>query len=159
MRTFVRALLGFLGGLVVSYVIAVSVGFSIMSASNTFDRDGGMSMAIMFAIGPLAGIIGGIIAAIAAPVWLRRRDTASAAAGEVRKRWPPQRRAAVAAITWRVAVFFMARFVQWLFLDGQSFSSYASALIVAFTPHVLALTAAVIAALVVLRGAQRQTSS
>ena len=48
--------------------------FGYMTANETFDRDGGMSMAIMFAIGPLCAIIGGIAAAIAIPVWLKRRD-------------------------------------------------------------------------------------
>jgi hypothetical protein len=65
----------------------------------------------------------------------------------------------VAAIAWGAGAFFVMRFLQWLFFEGVSFSTYASALAVAFAPHVAALAAAAIAAAIVLRGAQPEPAS
>ena len=158
MRTFLRAALSFLAGLVVTYVVAVAAMLSFMSVRNVFDRDGGMTMAVMFAIGPLCAIIGGIAAAIVIPIWLGRRDLARAAAGiPPKKRWPTKRRAAVAAILSGVSTYFLASVLLPLFA-GTSFDSYAAALAVSLTPLVLGAGAAALAALLVLRGARPQTA-
>ena len=157
MRTFLRVFLAFIAGFVATYVVTVTAVFGLMPGQ--FHGDGGAAIGAIFMIGPLAGLIGGTIAAIAIPIWLGRRETARAATGEPRKRWPPKRRAAVAAIAWGAGAFFVTRFLQWLFFEGVSFSTYASALAVAFAPHVTALAAAAIAATIVLRGAQREATS
>lgn len=59
-----RAFLGFLGGFILAwllalgfYIVAVEIGFM-------YDRDGGKAMAFAFVIGPFFGVIGGILLAM-----------------------------------------------------------------------------------------------
>ena len=115
--------MSFLGGSIVAYVAVVAVMFWSMSAK-AHGGDGGMAMAIMFAIGPLGGIVGGTVAAIAIPIWLNRRDRDRAEAGTRPKRWPPKVRAAIAAAAWGAAAYLLMLLAFWLFVAGTSFKSY-----------------------------------
>lgn len=158
MRTFLRVAISFLIGLAVAYVAVTGIMFWSMS-DKAFRGDGSMAMAIMFAIGPLGGIVGGIVAAIAIPVWLGRRDQARAHAGiPPAKRWPPKVRAAIAAVAWGAAAYLVMLLAFWLFVSGASFMSYWAALAVGLSPLTLGLAAAALAAFIVLRGAARETS-
>jgi hypothetical protein len=156
MRTFLRVVVSFIAGLVATYVVAVAVGLGYMTAFDVLDRDGGLSMAIMFGIGPLAAIVGGIAAAIIVPVRLSRRDTARAE-GRLppqQNRWPPTVRAAVAAACWGVATYLAMRLLFWLFIAGMSFRSYWVALAVGLSPLALGFFAAALATYLVLRNAR-----
>jgi hypothetical protein len=156
MRTFLRVVVSFVAGLIAIYVVAVAIGLGYMTAFDVFDRDGGLSMAVMFGIGPLAAIVGGIAAAIIVPVWLGRRDLARAESRtpQPQKRWPPNVRAAVAAVCWGVATYLAMRLLFWLFIAGMSFRSYWVALAVGLSPLLLGLFAAALAACLVLRNAR-----
>ncbi len=74
MRTFLRVILAFLAGTIVTYVVVVAGSFWYIDANHILDRDGGMSMGIVFLIGPATGLIGGLVCAITVPIWLGRRD-------------------------------------------------------------------------------------
>jgi hypothetical protein len=155
MRTFLRVVVSFVAGLVAIYVVAVAIGLGYLAVFNVLDRDGGMSMAVMFGIGPLAAFVGGIAAAIIIPVRLNRRDVARAEGMlPQQKRWPPNVHAAVAAVCWGGAVYLAMRLVFWLFVAGMSFTSYWVALAVGLSPLLLGLIAAVLAAGLVLRNAR-----
>src|SRR5262245_7467963 len=150
---FLKIALAFLAGLVVTYAATVAAMFAYMSANNVFDRDGGMSMAIMFAIGPLAGLIGGIVAAAVAVIRLRR--PAAPSPPKVH-RWPPKTRAVIAAVVALVAGYAVAAVPLWLFVYGKmSFRTYEAALMVSLLPYAVGAIAAAFAALRVLRSARR----
>jgi len=151
MRTVVRVVLAFLFGFVAAYVIAVTAAFTYAHLNNIVDRDGGMSMGIVFMIGPLAGAIGGILTAIFIPMRLARRDLA-------RGESPPAgggARTAIVAIVCGIAGYLIGRFVHWL-MAGMSFDSYAVALAVSLLPWLLALTGAGLAILLLRR--RRETA-
>jgi hypothetical protein len=147
MRTVVRVVLAFLFGFVATYVIAVTAAFTYAHVNSVFDRDGGMSMGIVFLIGPAAGLIGGILAAIFIPIRLARRD-------EVRGDSAPARRGgartAIAAIVCGIAGYLIGRFVHWM-MAGMAFDSYAAALTVSLLPWLLALAGAGLAILALRR--------
>src|SRR5689334_11934963 len=88
MRVALGSMLAFILGAIVVYIAVVASAFLYMETNHVFDRDGGMSMAVMFAIGPLAGFAGGVIAALATGVWLFRRQKRTADAGPPSKPWP-----------------------------------------------------------------------
>jgi hypothetical protein len=155
MRTFLRVALSFLGGTVATYVAAVAVMLWYVSANRISDREGAMSMAIIFAIGPLAGLIGGTVIAFAVPAWLRRRDLRRPPLPKPpKRRWPPAWQAALAAIASGVVTYFIASGFITLLFGGMSFQTYAAALAVSLVPQLLALAAALLAALLVLRNAR-----
>ncbi len=145
----------FFGGLIVTY-LAVTAGLLWhMQASGITDRDGGMTMGIIFIIGPIAAVHGGIIAALLLPFWLRRRHRwppAARATGQ--PRWPAGKRAAFAAAISGVAAFTLVMAATRL--PDMAFRTYEAALLVAWSPYAFGLAAAGIAALLVLRNAQRQ---
>ena len=57
MRVVLGAILAFVIGAVATYVAVVAGGFWYMRTNHIFDRDGGLSMAIMFALGPLGALL------------------------------------------------------------------------------------------------------
>lgn len=145
MRTVVRVVLAFLFGFVATYVIAVTAAFTLAHVNNVFDRDGGMSMGIVFLIGPAAGLIGGILAAIFIPMRLARRDL-SRAERALPPPSPGGARTAIAAIVCGIAGYLAGRFVLWM-MAGMSFDSYAVALTISMLPWLLALAGAGLAML------------
>ena len=156
MRTFLRVVLSFLGGLIVAYVAVVAGALIYMEMFSVFDRDGGKTMAIMFAIGPLAGLIGGTICAIAVPIWLNRRDLRRGrAAAPPRAPRSQTQRVGLAIMLAGVPVYLMAWWLLRLYA-GTSFDSYWTALAVSYTPIGLAVAAAMIAAIAVSRSSGPQ---
>ena len=156
MRTFLRVVASFFASLIAIYVVTVAIGLGYMAAFDVFDRDGGLSMAVMFGIGPLAAMAGAIAAAIIIPIRLNRRDAARVE-GRLpprQHRWPPNVRAAVAAVGWGAAAYLAMRTVFWLFIAGTSFKSYWVALAVGLSPLLLGFAAAALAAFLVLRKAR-----
>jgi hypothetical protein len=134
-------------------VVAAALGY--MEITDTFDRDGGMAMAIMFGIGPLTGLIGGTICAIAIPIRLNRRDLARAASGVPPR--PPRsqaQRIGIAILAAGLPVYLLGRLVLWL-NEGMSFKSYWAALAVGQAPLLAAIVAAALAAFLVSRNAKR----
>lgn len=140
MRVALGAILAFVIGALVIYVIAVAGGLWYIHAYNVRDSNGGMSMAIMFAIGPLAAFIGGTITAIAAGVWLSRRERARIEAGVAAKPWPLPLMLALALFA-GAFIYFSAWGVVGL-VGPRSFATYGEALAVSLTPIVLALATA-----------------
>ena len=155
MRTFLRVTSAFLIGLLVTYAVVVGALFAYATTTGVVDRDGGMAMAIVFVIGPLAGIVGGVACAIAMPIWLGRRDLARAENPlPPAPRWPRPVRTAIAAICAGAPVYLLGRFMLWL-MSPLSFESYGTALVVSYAPLVAALCAGILAALPVLREAEQ----
>lgn len=72
MRIVLLAILAFLGGFIAGYLCAVIAGLLIVEYAGIFDREGALSMGIIFMIGPAAGLVAGLAAAIAAAIRLRR---------------------------------------------------------------------------------------
>jgi Flp pilus assembly protein TadG len=56
--------LAFFGGAAAGWLMAMGLYVALSSAGLMFDREGGKAMAFAFVIGPFAGLICGIIAAI-----------------------------------------------------------------------------------------------
>jgi hypothetical protein len=155
MRTFLRVALSFLAGLIVTYVAVVAGALWYMDANRVFDREGAMSMAIMFAIGPLGGLIGGIICAIAVPIWLQRRDLRRGTINTTPRPPQPQpqaQRVGLAIVLAGIPAYLLAWGALRLY-TGTSFESYWAALAVSYTPIIVAIAAAALAAFVVGRNA------
>ena len=148
MRTVLAAVLAFVLGAIASYVVAVAGFFLYMHASNVFDRDGGMSMGIVFMIGPLCGAVGGVAAAVATALWLRRREHERPKDGP-RKPWPRTVQLTGALIA-GIAVYLMGLAVVWL-RSPLIFDSYWTAVLVSFTPQALGLATAGVLAYRILR--------
>jgi hypothetical protein len=136
MRVVLAAIPAFVLGFAVVYIAVVAGSFWFMSANKIFDRDGGISMAIAFAIGPLCGLIGGTIASAITAIHLGRRERARAA-GLIPPvtPWPLPLRLVVAVVA-GVAVFYAAWGVLWL-LGPMLFRSYYVALAVSYSPLLL----------------------
>jgi hypothetical protein len=150
MRVVLGAILAFVGGFVAVYVLVVAGSFFYISANNIFDRDGGIAMAIMFAFGPLCGLLAGTIATVIVTVILSRRQQARAA-GQLPPPRPlsPAVRLGVALIA-GVAAYYAAWGVLWI-VGPLSFRTYAAALAVWLVPIVLGLATAGLVAYPVLR--------
>jgi hypothetical protein len=152
MRKVLLIFLCFLGGAIVTYLAVVAGLLWHAQLNQIVDRDGGMTMGIIFIIGPIAAAHGGLIAALVIPAWLRRRNRWPSAAA-ASKPWTPKTRAIVAAAISGVAAFAVA----WLAtrIPEMSFRSYGAALVVSLSPYGFGFAAAAIAAMLVLRNAQR----
>ncbi len=74
MRTFWRVVVAFLAGFIVSCWIAIAALLWLLEANQILDPDQLLALAIKYILGPLAGLIGGVVCAIAVPIWLNRRD-------------------------------------------------------------------------------------
>jgi hypothetical protein len=139
-----RVFLAFLAGLVVSYLAIVAGAFWYMHAAGIFDRDGGMSMGIVFATGPLGALIGGTIAAVT--VYMRRpapRPTPATTPDA-----SPQARAIRIGLiaTLAGAAGYLAGGLGLWSQSGASYESYWTALLVTWSPILLGLAAASLAA-------------
>jgi hypothetical protein len=151
MRIFWRVIGGFFVGLIVTYLVVVLGMFAYASINDISDRDGGMSMGIIFGIGPAAAILGGLFCAITAPILLRRRDGARTSGELVHvRRWPLPLRITIAATVSAAVVYFVAWSMLWL-RGPIAFDTYWMAYAVGNLPRVLALAAAAIAAWLVYR--------
>jgi cytochrome bd-type quinol oxidase subunit 2 len=140
MRILLGSLVAFVVGLVLFYTAAVGTGFWYIYAYNVRNTDGGMAMAIMFGIGPVAGLIGGTISAIIAGVRLSRRERQRAEAGLPATQWPFWLSLAVALL-----VGLIVYFAVWAVVDTvgpRSYATYEAALFVSLLPLVLGLATA-----------------
>jgi hypothetical protein len=152
MRVVRGAILAFFVGAIVVYVAVVTGAFGYMHAARVFDRDGGMSMAIMFALGPLSALLGGTLAAIIAGVRLGRRERARAVGLLPPARpWslPVQLTLAVLA---GVLTYAGVWVVLWV-LGPIGFDSYGPALAVSLMPLVLS---GLVASFVTWRGLRKR---
>lgn len=70
MKTALLAFLAFLAGVVAGWLCAVAIYIAATNWFGYFDRDGGAAMGTIFMLGPTAGLLFGIAAAIAV---VRRR--------------------------------------------------------------------------------------
>jgi hypothetical protein len=152
MKTSLRVIAAFVLGLVLTYAIVVAGLFAHAGIDNFVDRDGGMSMGIVFMVGPLAGIVGGVVCAIAVPVWLGRRDLSRAQGlRPPAKRWPLPARIAAAAIGYGLPVYLLGRLALWI-VSPLSFRSYWAAFAVGLAPLALGVLTAGLAAFSAWRG-------
>jgi hypothetical protein len=69
MKRAALAILGFLGGAILGWLATLGAYIVLSSAGAFFDRDGGIAMGFAFTIGPLVGLLAGILGA----VWAARR--------------------------------------------------------------------------------------
>lgn len=154
MRKALFLALFFFSGLIVSYLAVVAGLLWHAQANGISDRDGGMTMGIVFIIGPIAAVHGGLIAALALPIWLRRRNRWPPTARPSEKdRWPAKTRAAIAAAMSGIGAFLLVSLA--IRIPNLTFRTYEAALVAVLSPYAFGLAAAGIAALLVLRHAQR----
>lgn len=140
-----RVLLAFLVGAVASYLAIVAGSFWYMDAAGIFDRDGGMAMGIIFAIGPLGAILGGTVAAAIAYARGRRKPPAPEIAPGAASPQTRATRIGLAAVLAGAAGYLIGRLGLWL-QTGTLYESYWSALLVTWAPVLLGLAAAGLAA-------------
>jgi hypothetical protein len=157
MRIFGFVLLGFVLGFIGVYAATVAGLFAYAELNDVVDRDGGMSMGIIFVIGPLVGLAGGAVAAVATAFLMRRR--ARLAAEGVRP--PPRRRplgarAALSGLALGLGIYLAVRAVYWL-LSPMTFESYETAVIVVNLPAVAGIAAAILGAWIVMRRSATRT--
>ncbi len=154
MRKALFLALFFFGGLLVTYVAVVAGLLWHMELNRIPDRDGGMTMGIIFIIGPIAALHGGLIAALAVPIWLRRRNRWPPATRTAdAPRWPPHQRALLAAAISGIGAFLLTTLA--IRIPDMTFRTYEAALLVSLSPYGFGLAAAGIAALLVLHRARR----
>jgi hypothetical protein len=152
MRVVVAGFVAFIIGFVLVYATVVAGALWYMHANNIFDRDGGISMGIVFLLGPLAGLIGGSLFAVVAAVRSSRRQRAIAADELPPPRpWPLP---VVVVVALLAGVF--AYVVIWAVLGIRGplrFGSYGAAMAFWIGTIMLALA---VAALVLWRGLRRR---
>ncbi len=157
MWTFLRIALAFMAGLIVTYLAVVVGALWYINANRIPDHSGGTSMAIMFAIGPLAGLIGGLVCAIAIPLRLGRRDLRRGITAQTPSpRRPRGQRVLIAVLAAGIPAYLLARFVFWL-QQGKTYETYWEALLIGFMPELFAIAVAGVAALLASREPKPQT--
>jgi hypothetical protein len=72
LRIFLWTVVAFLAGFVVAWCGAMAIYVMLTAIRYLHDRDGGGAMATAFVIGPFAGFVTGVIAAIVVARRLRR---------------------------------------------------------------------------------------
>ena len=77
MRRFFLTLLAFLATFVATWLVTLGVYIVATSLGWLFDRDGGLAMGMIFIMGPIFGLVLGLVAAIVVSVRLRRRSGAA----------------------------------------------------------------------------------
>ena len=155
MPVVLAAILAFIGGFILTYVVVVGAALGYMSLANVFDRDGGMSMAIMFLLGPFCALIGALGATIATVLRMNRR----ARAIELGELPSPKPRSLPVRIAGALAAAVLTYFTVWavMWLAGPlTFSTYWAALAVSLLPVTLALT---VGALLVWRALRRRAGT
>ena len=154
MPIVLAAILAFIGGFVLTYVVVVGAALGYMSINEVLDRDGGMSMAIMFVLGPFWALVGALTATIVTVLRMNRRARA-VALGDMPPAQPrplPVRLAGALLVA--VLTYFAAWAVLWL-IGPLRFSSYWAALAVSLLPIGLGL---VVGALLAWRSLRRRVS-
>lgn len=130
-------------GLVLGYVATVAIGIVAMEVFQVSQREGAAAMGLAFVIGPLGGLvsaaIGAVWAVLAIRRRMRRREDGTLGAAQP---WTPTSRIVLGILIGLVAGYAAA----WLLIQifyaargSQYFATYVAALIVAWTPIVLAL--------------------
>lgn len=75
-RALRRAAISFVLGFAGTYIGVVAGLFAHVAASGGVDHISSVAAGIAFMLGPLAGAAGGLICAVAVPIWLARQDSA-----------------------------------------------------------------------------------
>jgi hypothetical protein len=155
MRVVLAALLAFAIGAGLVYVLVVAGTLGYVHANSIFDRDGGMSMGIIFLIGPACALAGGVLSAIVTAVRMGQRQRARAASQmPPQKPWPLWAMVAGALLA-GAAAYVATRLILWAG-GPMRFSSYWAAFAVSLSPIILAVAAA---GLVVWHGLRKRTRS
>jgi len=154
MPIVLAAILAFIAGLVLTYVVVVGAALGYMSINEVLDRDGGMSMAIVFMLGPFCALVGALTATIVTVLRMNRRAR-GVALGDMP---PPKPRPLPVRLAGALLVAVLTYFAAWavLWLIGPlRFSSYWAALAVSLLPIGLGL---VVGALLAWRSLRRRVS-
>ena len=154
MPIVLAAILAFIGGFVLTYVVVVGAALGYMSINEVLERDGGMSMAIVFMLGPFCALVGALTATIVTVLRMNRRAR-GVALGDMPPAQPrplPVRLAGALLVA--VLTYFAAWAVLWL-IGPLRFSSYWAALAVSLLPIGLGL---VVGALLAWRSLRRRVS-
>ena len=156
MRTFLRLALSFIAGFVVAYVIVVAISFWYVEANNVASQSGGTAMAIMFAIGPLGGLIGGTVCAVAIPIWLNRRDLRRGITDATRPRMSQGKRVLLAIALTGIPLYLVAQYFISLH-TGPTYATYWAAVAAGQAPLILAAAGAALAAYLAMRSGRTPT--
>jgi hypothetical protein len=157
MRIFGFVLFGFVLGFVGVYVATVAALFAYAELNDIVDRDGGMSMGIIFVIGPLVGFVGGAVASLVTALLMRRRARLVAEGARPPLRgWPLGLRMALCGLALGLGIYLIMCGVYWL-LAPMSFESNEIAVIVLNIPVVAGIVAAILGAWIAMRRSTAQT--
>jgi hypothetical protein len=107
MRPFAGAVLAFIVGLIVTYIVVAAIGHGLLQGVS--DPGGGRAMQIMFLIAPLCALAGGAIAAVVAARSLAHRAQADAAGEPSSKPGSMLTKLALAALAAVILVYLLAR--------------------------------------------------
>jgi hypothetical protein len=142
-RTFVVVVLGFLGFLVVTYVVVVFGTILVWEVMSVHDQDGGGAMALGLVIGPAVAIVGGVIGAIVTYLWYAKRQLTQPPQGPAESRRDTKRFAVLAGA---VAGGFVGNYISqigfWLASPIQ-FDSYWKVWAISWLPNLLTLLGAI----------------
>lgn len=151
MRIMGYVLLALLLGFVGVYAATVAGLLAYAELNDIVDRDGGMSMGVIFVIGPLVGLVGGMLAALATDLLMRRRARPlTESAMPPRRQWPLGVRLVLSGLALGLGIYLLMRGVYWL-LSPMTFESYGTAMIVANLPAAAGIAAAILGAWMVTR--------
>ncbi|QCI68037.1 hypothetical protein [Phreatobacter stygius] len=143
MRIFWWGLFGATAGLIVGYVAAVAIGVAAMQYFKVSEHDGGAAMTLLFAVGPLGGLVSALIGAVwAATATRRRMRRRTDGTLGVPKQWNRATRVALGVLIGLTAGYAAARVILQIFYIAQrssSFATYEAALVAAWIPIALAL--------------------
>jgi hypothetical protein len=156
LRIFGFVLFTFVLAFVGVYAATVAGLLAYAELNDVVDRDGGISMGIIFVIGPLVGLAGGAVAALVVGLLMRRRARLVAeGAKPPPRRWPLSLRVALSGLA-GLGIYLIMRDVYWL-LSSMSFESYEIAVIVLNLPAVAGIVAAILGAWFAMRRSTAQT--
>lgn len=137
-RVIGRASLAFLAAAVLAYVVALFGGVLLGELLGVSQREGAFAMGLAFTIAPAIAVASGAAAA----VWAGRR---AARTVEVAPRErDPVRQATVRTVAGAAAGFALGWAIQWLWLEGQAFTSYWQALLASMLPLISAAAGALV---------------
>jgi hypothetical protein len=157
LRNIGLVMLGFVAGFVGVYAATVAGLFAYAELNDIVDRDGGMSMGIIFVVGPLVGLVGGAVASLVTGLLMRRRARLVAeGARPPPRRWPPGLRLVMSCLALGLGIYLLIRGIYWL-LSPMTFESYGTAMIVANLPAAAGIAAAILGAWIAMRRSTART--
>ncbi len=143
LRTFVIAVLGFIVGAVLTYLVVVIGTTIVWDVFDVHDQDGGGAMALGLVIGPFVALLGGIASAFLLPGWVARRRRQSPASTDENQAHDKQLLLIIGgAIAGGIAGHYLAQIGFW-FVGAIRIDSYWKIWAISWIPTLVTLLGAV----------------